>query len=318
MGDTLNTGVHLVGDTLDSGAHLVGDGLRSGAHFVQAGVDEVGRTISGASVDSRVSQRPFEKDNEMQIFCSDLYTVEFIKEEITRCKQNIRVDNLLFEDLIVRDDEAVLKAARKLVRATSMAPPEPDSDDDTEDELEFMPRGFERLWKRVVFCDCITNAEEYVKYQEKKRNFQAALRQTLKKKGITKFPIKFESRIEIHPLTDMQEVVELLDKIEADKTIIECKFPYMCNDIRRLPKELAKRFDRETLEVKQDQDPVEIYIRYSSKPVKKGKRPTLLVKQCSSKLINMSTASRASSSNLDSDFCMSDGELSCPDLDFKF
>ena len=111
--------------------------------------------------------------------------------------------------------------------------------------------------------------------------------------------------------------MELLNKIEADKTILECKFPYMCNDIRKLPKELARHFDEETLEVKEDQDPVEIHIRYSSKPVKKGKRPTLLVKQCSAKLLNMSQKLHQSRSGFDSDFAMSDDELSCPDLNFK-
>ena len=134
VGGTLNTGVNLVGGTLNPGAHLVGDGLRSGAQFVHIGVDGVARTISGVGVESRVSQRHFEKDNEMQIFCSDMYTSNFIKDEILRCKQNIRVSNLLLEDLIVRDEEADLRAARKLVRATSIAPPKPDSDDDTEDE----------------------------------------------------------------------------------------------------------------------------------------------------------------------------------------
>ena len=208
---------------------------------------------------------------------------------------------------------------RKLVRATSIAPPEPDSDDDTEDELEYMPRGFERAWECIRFCDCITNAEEYVKYQEKKRNFQAALRQTLKKKGIiSKFPLKFESRVEIHPFTDMHDVVELLNKIEADKTVLECKFPDMCNDIRRLPRELLRHFDQETLEVKEDQDPVEIHIRYSSKRVKEGKRPTLLVKQCSNKLLRVSSHPlHQSMSSINFDFAVSDDDLSCPDLNFN-
>lgn len=236
--------------------------------------------MSGGAV---VGQRPCSKPNEMLIFCSDLYTVDFVLEEISQCKKTQLVDTVVIEDLILRNNEKLNKAAVNLVYKTTL-PPKDEFDLEDDEVLPHTP--YERAWKSMTFSDCITSAEDYQNYSELKKEFQGNLRKVLKKRGVNKMPIKFAAKVEISFL-DMNEMIELLHEIEHDKTILDVKFPDVCKDIRKLPSALANRFDEDTLEWKDDAEPVEIHIKYGSKPKTKKnskKRPNLLVRQCSLKL----------------------------------
>lgn len=236
--------------------------------------------ISGGGVHGR---RALGKVNEMEIYCSDLYTVDFVLEEFGKCKKAQIVDTLVIEDLLLRDDERLNKAAVNLVYKTTL---EPKDEFDLEDD-EVLPRTpYERPWKSMTFAECITTAQEYQVYSENKKEFQSSLRRVLKKRGVTKMPIRFTAKAEIAML-DMNEMIELLHEIEHDKTILDVQIPGICDDIRKLPTSLASHFDEETLDWKDDAEPVEIHIKYGSKPASKKKvkkRSTMLVRQCSLKL----------------------------------
>lgn len=287
--NTVTSGVGLGMNTVLTGATLAASGaamgvgaLGNGAHTLQGGVLGLAHGISGHGGHRAATMGNI---NEMDIYCSDLYTVEFVLEEIAKCKKSPVVDTLVIEDLILRDEEKLLKAAINLVYKTTLPPKD---EFDLEDDVVLPRTPYERAWKSLTFCECITSAEDYQTYTEKKKEFHDSLRKVLKKRGVSKMPIKFTAKVEIAML-DMNEMIDLLHEIENDKTVISVKFPDVCKDIRKLPSALADRFDEETLDWKDDAEPVEIHLKFGSKPAGKGKdgkkkRPTMLVRQCSLKL----------------------------------
>ena len=79
------------------------------AHGISGGAGNQRRLMGGAI-------------NEMEIYCSDLYTVEFVLEEIAKAKKTQCVDTLVIEDLILRNDDKLNKAAVNLVYKTTLPP----------------------------------------------------------------------------------------------------------------------------------------------------------------------------------------------------
>ncbi|CAB9505683.1 expressed unknown protein [Seminavis robusta] len=311
VGTTALTGANLVGTTALTGANLVGTTALTGATTAvtaaalaaTTGVETVGQvgqlgltgatnlahTLSGGSLNgsphhsfSRSRRGCIEDLAKMDIFCSDLYSDEFVLEEIKKAKKTPLITKLTIEDLIMRDNDKLMRAAINLVSTSTMTPKD-DEFDEFEDD-EHLPSGpYERIWEHLTFCDCIGTAEDYQFYNERKREFQDNIRKVLKKKGVVKMPIKFTAKVEIAML-DMNEMIDLLQEIEHDKSIISVQFPHECKGIKKLPAKLVNKFDEESLRWKEDAEPVEIHIKYGSKKPAKGKRPTLLVKQCSIRL----------------------------------
>ncbi|CAB9505684.1 expressed unknown protein [Seminavis robusta] len=331
VGDTARTGVTAVGTTALSGAHLAGTTVLTGANLVgtkaltgattavtaaalaaTTGVGTVGQvgqfglhgatnlahTLSGGSLHGsshHSSRRGYIDDvTEMDVFCSDLYSNEFVLEEIQKAKKDPLITKLTIEDLIMRDNDKLMRAAVNLVSKTTLTPKDDEFDEFADDDEEHLPAGpYERNWERLTFCDSISTAEDYQFYTERKKEFQGDIRKVLKKKGVVKVPIKFTAKVEIAML-DMNEMIDLLQEIEHDTSIISVKFPYECKDIKKLPTKLINKFDLLTLRWKEDADPVEIHIKYGTKKPTQGKRPTLLVKQCSIRLEHIVMSSNRS------------------------
>ncbi|CAB9505682.1 expressed unknown protein [Seminavis robusta] len=312
--DTAVTGAQQASATVRAGADLVGTtALTSAATAVTAaalaattGVGTVGQagqigltgatnfatTLTGSlhgslhgSLNNSFSgsRRGYIEDiAKMDIFCSDLYTDEFVLEEIQKAKKNPLITKLTIEDLVMRDNDKLMRATLNLVSKSTMTPR--DEFDEFDDDEEHLPSGpYERDWGCLTFCDCIGTAEDYQFYTERKKEFQGDIRRVLKKKGVVKMPIKFTAKIEM-ALLDMNEMVDLLQEIEHDKTIIDVQFPYETKDAKKLPAKLLDRFDELSLQWKEGADPVEIHIKYGTKKPTKGKRATHLVKQCSIRL----------------------------------
>ena len=105
----------------------------------------------------------------MFIFCSDLYTVDFVLEEFSKCKKAPIVDTVVIEDLMLRNDERLNKAAINLVYKTTLPPKD---EFDLEDDVVLPRTPFERAWKSMTFRECISSADDYQKFIELRKELQ--------------------------------------------------------------------------------------------------------------------------------------------------
>ena len=268
----VTAGASIAANTAKTGASMAA-GAATGA------VGEVGKSISRATTGNSVEKRHVSRNaNEMDIFCSDLYTVEYVMEEMEKVKKTTDITTITFEDCATRGDQNIFKAAINLITETAVRL----------DNAEGGPKKankFERVWEAITFLECISSAEDYAIYTSEKKQFQALLRRMLKMKGISSMPIKFQVKIEIHSFMNMEEAMALLDVIGKDETILAVKFPHLSKEKKKIPGQVVGHFDPTTLEFKETASPILINIQYGGKkPTEQGKSAIRIIKVCSQRL----------------------------------
>lgn len=247
-------------------------GVTNVAGAASGAVGGVTRTLSKMKTNEKKHVREADL-NARDIFCSDLYTVDYVIGAIEDVKKKREITTVTFEDCSMRGDQAIFKAAIHLITETAVKV----------DDAEINPN--ERVWQSITFLECISSAEDYDIYTSEKKQFQALLRRMLKMKGISSMPIKFQTKIEIHSFMNMDDAIQLLDVIGKDPTILAVKFPHLTKEKKRIPGRVLDHFNSTTLEFKEDASPILINIRYGGKKTtEQTKAVTRIIKVCSQKL----------------------------------
>ena len=210
------------------------------------------------------------------IYCSNMYSVDFVLEELKKCETSPSIVNVGFEDLIERNEGVTIQAVKTFLvdttdattvlqasgaRNISLAPI--NGDKTPKNKKATTQKGPQkRVWQSIAFTDCISDAEDYRAYLEKKKKFLAGLNRLLsmKKMNLT-LPIVFKAKIEIHSMLGVFDIIELLQQIERDEGISKAKFPGFSGNLSQIADEFAKSVDAESLEW--TGQPVEIILRYA-------------------------------------------------------
>ena len=281
---TATVGVTTVASTAGQGvstvAHTAGKGVTTVASTAASGATGVKNTLSKAAGVNHTSSkaRVVESSNAVDVFCSDLYAVDYVLGEITKVKENTKVTTITFEDIAMRGDQDIFKAAIQLIAETA---PRPDGPTDSGTGAN----RYERQWESITFLECISSAEDYTMYMHEKKEFQALLRKLLKAKNVVSMPIKFQTKIEIHSFMNMEDAMELLEVIGKDPTILAVKFPTLSKERKKIPAQVVSHFDHSTLEFKETASPISINIRYGGKkPTEQSKSASRIIKVCAQRL----------------------------------
>ena len=301
-------------------AQTAGKGVTTVASTAASGATGVGRTISRATTGQSSSNpkiRVAESSNEKDVFCSDLYAVDYVLDEIKKVKEDTQITTISFEDIAMRGDQDIFKAAINLITETATRP------DSANDPVQSTNQ-HERVWESITFLECISSAEDYQIYVNEKREFQALLRKMLKKKNIVTMPIKFQTKIEIHSFMNMEDAMDLLDVIGKDPTILAVKFPHLSKERKKIPAQVVSHFNHTTLEFKETASPIQINIRYGGKkPTEQSKAATRIIKVCAQRMkkiaeqldsgdlppLSMGEESQQSFSEMDASFRMTESVL---------
>lgn len=264
-------------------------GVQLGKTAVDAGANGV-RTISGRNTPKR---KPG-VEHTMEIYCSNLYTREFVLGEIEKARKDKNIVNLHFEDMILRESPEITEAATKLLldtagsfremmddssarhssRRTSILPKARDSN--TSNASGRSTHGIlggkksshgpsddiQRAYESITFTECISSADDYKLYKEEKEIFQENL--LGRKKIRDNVPVRFKAKIELHTMMGGEDVKELLKTIEKDEEITNVAFPNIrAKDPKRIPHMFMKNFVPKTGEWKEDALSIEIQLRYA-------------------------------------------------------
>ncbi|CAB9523199.1 expressed unknown protein [Seminavis robusta] len=223
------------------------------------------------------------------VFCSDLYTREFILEEFKAVAENGEIYNLTFEDIIERNDAKLLQTAKVMLVDASMeladknktlrGRPIPTHDIPTlitageegeDEEEEHIQMTFvKRPWEAITFIGCISTARDYKQYLDKKHQFQADLNRLLAVRRLKyALPIRFKTKLEIHSMLPVFSILKLLQEVARDSHIAKLRleggvvagFDEARDHPRRVAKQFAKLVDPVAMEW--TGPPVEIFLRY--------------------------------------------------------
>ena len=280
-GKGVTTVASSAGKGVTSVAQTAGNGVTTVVSTAASGATGVGKTLSRATTGQSSSTpkiRVTEKSNEKDVFCSDLYAVDYVLDEIKKVKENTQLTTISFEDIATRGNQDIFKAAINLITETATRP-------DSANNPAPITNKYERDWESITFLECISSAEDYQIYVDEKKEFQALLRKMLKKKNIVAMPIKFQTKIEIHSFMNMKDAMELLDVIGKDPTILAVKFPHLSKERKKIPAQVVNHFDHTTLEFKETASPIEINIRYGGKQTTdQSKAATRIIKVCAQRL----------------------------------
>ena len=177
----------------------VGNGL---SDFVTGG----NRNNSDRS-NQRKKSLPVDEDG--TIFCSSLYSLETVTESTDTIRESKRIVDIKFEDLIMSSDSAKQFAVEQLI-------------------VEVVEENPRREWESIQFVDGIMSHDDYKEYKVKKKQFRKTLkkydRRINGKEHHVNLPIQFWLTVEIHPPMDVITIMQLLETITHDETVVDIKF----------------------------------------------------------------------------------------------
>lgn len=194
----------------------------------------------------------------VHIFCSDMYTHDFVIDAFKAVEKDKKVTTLELEDLIQRNDPETAKAVVDLLVENTL-----------EGKKASGRNNNKRMWFSITFIDCISDADSYREYLNLKTAFMANLKRRLALKGVAQeLPIRFEAKIELHTMLNVMGVIQLLQAVERDTTIKHVRFPGFRGKEKDIPATFASMADPETMEWKQT---AEIYLQYRRRNKSKSK-----------------------------------------------
>ncbi|CAB9531706.1 unknown protein (Partial), partial [Seminavis robusta] len=252
------------------------------------------------TMESRPNSPP---PNDAQLYCSDMYSEDYVRDSIDAVAIDIHVDTIVLEDLIERNNARLTKAVLDLfvntTQSESLDAQQEQEQQSTELKQSTELRGSsntssttssstfmrsstgssltgsfsrkkskqqqsmiqKRVWKSILFVDCISDGDSYQAYLDQKREFVASLTRFLRMKGFQNdLPIRFNAKIEIHTLLEAPTILQLLQAIQQDDTVTRVEFGgALRRNERRVPEEFEKLIDPDTLTVKEI---VKIHLHY--------------------------------------------------------
>ncbi|CAB9500724.1 expressed unknown protein [Seminavis robusta] len=271
--------------TISKGKNAVSEGLSEDnlvnmADHMLFGVEKlenlvVGRTSSHGSATRRARGRgrgsggkgrkndlraSRSEQNQMMVYCSDMYSEDFVLAEVKKAGKNSLVTHLVLEDLIARDQDSLTDAVKEFLIGTVPC---------ADKRIIRLDRGsgmVRRPWEGIVFTDCISDAEDYKNYQEKKNKFLSGLSRllTAKQMSVT-MPLHFVAKLEIHSMLNAVSIAELLQEVERDRSIKLVRIPGFQGTDDEIAAEFASFLDTDSMEWKGPL--VEIRLQYDKEGI---------------------------------------------------
>lgn len=247
-------------------------------------VKAIGRTLSGDGSPmspTRGGKRgrrrgEVQNANSAEIFCNDMYTVEYVLDALVTVGKNPEIYNIVLEDLIERNNPKITQAVQDLfvqtTRSAKMSEKEIQAAKDLDSCKDLRNahrsrscspkkgrslspmrsstgknKAKRRVWKKISFVDCVSDSQSYKVYLSQKRNFVSVLTRFLRIQGFQNdLPVVFEAKIEIHTLLDGLTILELLQAIQRDTTVTRVQFGgALGNKETRVAEEFGKLIDPE-------------------------------------------------------------------------
>ena len=224
----------------------------------------------------RQAKDAHETDEEMHIFCSDMYSLDFISDAIATVKTDGHVTKLVLEDLILRNDDKTTAAVVDLIVNSFDCAKNKSSKFNSP-----------RTWKSITFVDCVSDLDTYEEHGKTKEKFIDTIkRQMLLKGASTELPLRSELKIELHSMLDAYDMIRLLQAIERDQNVKAMKIPGFRGKGKEIVDAFIDMFDKDEMKLKQN---MEIYLRFRKTSVattnQDGKNPaTAVIKEIAQKL----------------------------------
>lgn len=247
----------------------------------------------GSAATSKVTARKIEQrmnQTESSLFCSDMYTPDFILREMSKIKANENIVKVNIEDLILNGNPVIMKSATEFLVETAATIDNYDAAEKRgsnhreqnpsrgksilprqskrkENKVETLPRE----WQSIIFLDSISSAQDYQDYLEMSKEFGTSLQRHLAMKNLTlDMPICVETKIEIRNTMDVVTIVQCLQEVSKDKSLSRMEFPdFPSKDKRGIAKEFIKMINPESMEW--DGYSIEILLFYHQQKKKQKK-----------------------------------------------
>ncbi|CAB9496975.1 expressed unknown protein [Seminavis robusta] len=241
------------------------DGRGVSRHSSGKGKKSPARSTSGKG--SRRRERVEEGSDEVHMFCSDMYTHDFVVDAAKQVEEDSNVTSLILEDLIQRNCNDTSEVIINLM-----------ADNFFSNGGNKKANKAQRIWTSISFIDCISDVDSYKNYLDLKAKFTANMKRSLAAKGMSKdLPVKFEAKIELHTMLDIYGVIQLLQAVERDDSVKSVNFPGFRGEDKDVVEAFSKFADTETMEWKETVGILVKYRRNGPKNYKGAKNPNTIV-----------------------------------------
>lgn len=190
---------------LDKLAHRAREGVGKSL----APLDDIVTGSRHSSHRSNQSEKSLPVEENGIVFCSSLYHVDSVVKSTDIIRENKNIVDIKFEDLIMGSESDKLFAVEELLVEV----------------VEEKPR---RPWASIQFIDGIMSHDGYEDYKEKKKSFCKILTKydhmINGKAHSINLPIRFWLNVEIHPPMDVITIIQLIQEVAHDETVVGIKF----------------------------------------------------------------------------------------------